>query len=507
MDTAIFLVTTTVGAAAFWAMKRKRGAADGEGLLLVDANNQALPSLTSPSSKNKEDQEAVWCRATYSLVMHEPPHLFYEPRDWSCTTVLLLKPLPANANAKAAAPLQLPGGPLWKQENYHDSAIRHLKEDAAIDVCQPENCLHHLFTFPYDADAGGEAAALAEVQQAQILPHNKKISGVWGDFYECVYRGKMEDLQATLLFGTKKESSTRTPRTNPAQSHSSQHQPKYSLVSMTLAELQHALTQNEQESTRAQDSSSSSDACSDDVSFAPDTLYALKLYFQRQGDLRVQRRLLKGYSSADLEHYGLRAPQERAAPILRDFQDDQRQAAVDFTLKTDDGMAPRMLPQADLVLLGVSRAGKTPLSIFIAQTMGLKVSNVPLVKELDPPQQLLVEQHHRGKHHHRVGKDQVDPRRVFCLTMQPEYLQRLRMTRLRRELKKQIGQQQGQSIYATLDYVQKDVQKAKDLCLTYGFTEIDVTGRAMEETAFLIVSKLKERFPDEVTRAQSVHIF
>jgi regulator of PEP synthase PpsR (kinase-PPPase family) len=494
MDTAIFLATTAAGA-AIWAMKRKREEGDsssssseknedgndGKQLFLVDEHNQALPSSLL------SDQEKVWCRAAYCLVMHEPPHLFYEPRDWSCTTVLLLRPFAddSTTTTTTASPspsplLQLPGGLLWKQESYLDSAIRHLKDDMAIDVCQPENCLHHLFTFPFVEQGGGGGGDEAE---------RLHVAGVWGDFYECVYRGKVDELQSDLEMMMKREQ-------------------KYSLVTMTLAEVQDALTHHQQTERKtgadheSQEKEEDYHPVEDAISFTSDTVHALKLYFQCQGDLRVQRRLLKGYSSADLEHYGLQSPQERAGPILRDFHDDQRQAAVDFTLRTDDGMAPRLLPQADLVLLGVSRAGKTPLSIFIAQTMGLKVANVPLVKELDPPAQLLVEHH---KKHHRFGKDKVDPRRVFCLTLQPEYLQRLRTTRLRRELKKHQGGQ-GRSIYATLEYVQQDVQKAKDLCLTYGYTEIDVTGRAMEETASLILSKLRERFPDEATRAKSVHV-
>lgn len=464
MDVAIFLATVA-GVAFFTKRKKISPFASTTRALSFQGGSQEIyfvNEYNDPWSMNTVDSGeaskiARWCRATYILVMHEPPHLFYEPKDWSCTTVLLLKP-------KNGEALQLPGGTLWKQENYHDSAIRHIQEDTAIDVSRPENCLHHLFTFPFQ----GNAVTIGDI--------NTSVAGVWGDFYECIYRGKVEDLQAKLDAAAKGRGA------------------KYSFVGMTLSEIQDALTKTEGDDFGQDD-------LGGNVTFAVDTLHALKLYFQRQGDLRVQRRLLKGYSSVDLEHYGLRPPQERTPPILRDFQDDQRQAAVDFTLKTDDGQSPRLLPQADLVILGVSRAGKTPLSILIAQTMGLKVANVPLVCELEPPKQLLVEHHGR---HRPKNKDAVDPRRVFCLTLQPEYLQRLRMTRLRRELKKQLGQ--GRSIYASLDYVTKDVQKAKDLCLTYGFTEIDVTGRAMEETASLIISKLQERFPDEVTRLHSVNL-
>ena len=123
--------------------------------------------------------------------------------------------------------------------------------------------------------------------------------------------------------------------------------------------------------------------------FTSETLYALKLYFQRQGDLRAKRRLLKGYSSTDLEKYGLRhssSSQEKL--VLTDLKDSQRQQAIEYTMKCDDGMSPNLLYQADVVLLGVSRAGKTPMSIFMAQTMGLKVANIPLVMELPPPTQL-----------------------------------------------------------------------------------------------------------------------
>lgn len=426
-------------------------------LLVVNQRNEPIvASTTGKDTTVVSDSEAQqrWCRATYILVMHEPPHLFYEPKDLSSTTVLLLKP------CHGGGALQLPGGPLWKQENYHDSAIRHIREDTAIDVCQPENCLHHLFTFPFE----GKAVVLQNVPET--------FAGVWGDFYECIYRGKVDDLQSAL--GT-------------ANNYKGKRE-KYVLVSLTLTEVHEALTKVEGEQVH-------NNAMDGTLEFSSDSLHALKLYFQRQGDLRVQRRLLKGYSSVDLEHYGLRPPQEGVVPILHDFQDEQRQAAVDFTLQTDDGQAPRLLPEADLVIMGVSRAGKTPLSILIAQTMGLKVANVPLVFELDPPKQLLVENQRKHQPKDKKKKDTVDPRRVFCLTMQPEYLQRLRMTRLRRELTPQVLKQHGRSLYASLDYVTRDVQKAKDLCLTYGFTEIDVTGRAMEETASLIVSKLRERFP------------
>lgn len=66
----------------------------------------------------------------------------------------------------------------------------------------------------------------------------------------------------------------------------------------------------------------------------------------------------------------------------------KRIEAVEFTLKADDGSAPWLLEEADVVLCGVSRTGKTPLSVVLAQQMGLKVANIPLVMEVKPPKEL-----------------------------------------------------------------------------------------------------------------------
>lgn len=155
----------------------------------------------------------------------------------------------------------------------------------------------------------------------------------------------------------------------------------------------------------------------------------------------------------------------------------RRIEAVEFTLKADDGMAPWLLKDADVILLGVSRTGKTPLSVVMAQSLGFKVANIPLVVDIPPPLQLLSEA--------------VDPKRVFCLTVHPSDLQRIRKNRLERELQK-FDQH---STYADKDYLMRDLRSAKQLAAKYNFTEIDVTGRAVEETASIISSILNERFP------------
>ena len=66
----------------------------------------------------------------------------------------------------------------------------------------------------------------------------------------------------------------------------------------------------------------------------------------------------------------------------------RRMEAIEFTVKNDDGRDPANLPKADLILVGISRTSKTPLSTFIAQK-GFKVANVPLVLDIPPPLELL----------------------------------------------------------------------------------------------------------------------
>ncbi|KAG7363533.1 bifunctional kinase-pyrophosphorylase [Nitzschia inconspicua] len=175
--------------------------------------------------------------------------------------------------------------------------------------------------------------------------------------------------------------------------------------------------------------------------------------------------------------------------------------AVEFALKADDGQSPWLLPEADIVLVGVSRSGKTPLSVVLSQTMSLKVANIPLVMEVPPPSQLL---------------EQVDPRRIFCLTIAPSELRKIRTNRLERRGVKQMEDQQQQqqagddnrdtfknakimpkipkSNYADRNYLLRDLANARQLSQQHNWTEIDVTGRAVEETATLIVELFNERF-------------
>ena len=100
----------------------------------------------------------------------------------------------------------------------------------------------------------------------------------------------------------------------------------------------------------------------------------------------------------------------RQIPLSEDYF--KRIEAIDFTIKQDDGALPQNLSRADIILLGVSRTGKTPLSIYLAQK-GYKVANVPIVMGVDLPKTVF----------------SVDQGKIYALTINPVILQTIRRTR------------------------------------------------------------------------------
>jgi regulator of PEP synthase PpsR (kinase-PPPase family) len=149
----------------------------------------------------------------------------------------------------------------------------------------------------------------------------------------------------------------------------------------------------------------------------------------------------------------------------------RRIEAVEFAVKNDDGAEPRNLPKADIVLVGISRTSKTPLSTFLAQK-GLRAANVPLVLGVEPPPEL----------------DQVDPHRVYGLTIQPEQLSRIRQARLAH-----LGMPPDSS-YAMRDHIQRETAYAQEIFRKHpDWPVIDVTAKAIEETAADILRIRKQR--------------
>jgi regulator of PEP synthase PpsR (kinase-PPPase family) len=144
--------------------------------------------------------------------------------------------------------------------------------------------------------------------------------------------------------------------------------------------------------------------------------------------------------------------------------------AVDFTVKHDDGQNPQTLQEADIVLTGISRTTKTPLSIYLARE-GWKVANVPLVYGIEPPAELF----------------QMDPRRIVGLMIDPQRLVQIRTARIRH-----LPVKSGMAIeYADMDYVMKETAYSKELFAQHPeWIVLDVTGRAVEELANEIVRRV-----------------
>ncbi len=154
----------------------------------------------------------------------------------------------------------------------------------------------------------------------------------------------------------------------------------------------------------------------------------------------------------------------------------RRIEAVEFTVKSDDGKEPRNFKKADIVLVGVSRTSKTPLSTILAQR-GLKVANLPIVLGVAPPPEL----------------EEAPKERVVGLTIDIDHLIEIRKARL-----KQLGMPVDAN-YGLREQVKEELEYAMTIFRAHPtWPVIDVTGRAIEETAVIILESLKER--DEAAR-------
>ena len=171
---------------------------------------------------------------------------------------------------------------------------------------------------------------------------------------------------------------------------------------------------------------------------------------------------------------GFLGEQPRGVPgLLHTISDEyfRRIEAVEFTVRNDDGKEPRNLPKADLVLVGISRTSKTPLSTFLAQK-GYKVSNVPLVLGIAPPEELF----------------QINQEKIFGLTIKPEALSQIRQVRL-----KHMGMPADTS-YGQRDHIAQEIAYAQQIFREHpGWPIIDITGKAVEETAADITRIKKDR--------------
>ncbi len=143
--------------------------------------------------------------------------------------------------------------------------------------------------------------------------------------------------------------------------------------------------------------------------------------------------------------------------------------AIEFTVKYDDGRDPRGITKADIVLIGVSRTSKTPLSMYLAHKR-FKVANVPLVPEVYPPEELF----------------QIPRKNCIGLIISPDKLNEIRIERLR-----SLGLA-SRANYASYERILKELDHAEKIMKRVGCPVIDVSNKAVEETAGLILEVLKK---------------
>ncbi len=163
----------------------------------------------------------------------------------------------------------------------------------------------------------------------------------------------------------------------------------------------------------------------------------------------------------------------KAVPNLLEQLDREyflRVDAIEYTVSHDDGRNPEELGEADLVLVGVSRTGKTPLSVFLAYR-GWHVANVPIILDVNPAPQLF----------------EVDPRRVVALVIDPDRLLSIRKVRAKRL--------SGDFLfgYATRKHIEEELEWFRQVLRQGVWQVVDVTYRSIEETASEIMDMVRPR--------------
>jgi len=152
--------------------------------------------------------------------------------------------------------------------------------------------------------------------------------------------------------------------------------------------------------------------------------------------------------------------------LLHGLSDDyfKRIEAVEFAVRHDDGANLNTLYEAEIVLSGVSRTSKTPLTMYLAQR-GYKTGNVPIIPGLDPPRELL----------------EFDPQHVFTLDIDAETLLSIRQARLKSLRTSPFSK------YTDAKTIRQELDRARRLGREHGWHHIDISGKAVEENASRVI--------------------
>lgn len=161
---------------------------------------------------------------------------------------------------------------------------------------------------------------------------------------------------------------------------------------------------------------------------------------------------------------------DRQSGLMRDLNNSyfDKIEAIEFAMNFDDGKNPKGFLDADIVLLGVSRTSKTPLSVYLANK-SYKVANLPLVPEISIPKEIY----------------EVDPKKIIGLIIDKDKLNEIRNQRLIA-----LGLS-SESSYATDERIDEELEYAKELYNDLGCVVIDVSKSTIEETAAKIIEHIE----------------
>lgn len=164
---------------------------------------------------------------------------------------------------------------------------------------------------------------------------------------------------------------------------------------------------------------------------------------------------------------GMRPTEQTGAQHKLNSKYFDRISAMEFAVMYDDGKDPKGFLEADVVLLGVSRTSKTPLSLFLANK-NLKVANLPLVPETHIPKEIY----------------EIDPKKIIGLTNDPSVLNEIRRQRM---ISYGLN---PDTTYSNMDSINQELESAQNLYKKLGCFVINVAHRSIEETAALIMDHL-----------------
>lgn len=146
---------------------------------------------------------------------------------------------------------------------------------------------------------------------------------------------------------------------------------------------------------------------------------------------------------------------------------DERMEAINFTLNHDDGMTNTGLDDAEVILVGVSRCGKTPTSLYLAMQFGIKAANYPLIPE----------DFERGT---LPAALLPHTKKIFGLSIKADRLHSVRSER------------RPDSVYASLANCKDEIATAENMMRQYNITWADSTSRSVEELSAIILQKIKQ---------------